>query len=57
VAAVAHDQPPPVLVVLIEVAGNVVVDLGLQGFGQHSPGALPHELVEQRRTARSAGLA
>jgi len=51
-----HDQPPPALVALDGVAGDVVVDLGLQGLGQHPPGALPHELVDQGHATRLAAV-
>jgi hypothetical protein len=37
------------------VAGDVVVNLGLQGFGQHPAGALTDEFVDQHRTTGSAG--
>jgi hypothetical protein len=56
VGAVAHDQSTPALVALVQVAGDVVLDLGLQGLGQHPPGALPHELVDQGHTAQFAGV-
>ena len=46
--AVAHHQPPPALVALADEPGDVGVDLGLQGLGQHPPGALPDDLVDQR---------
>jgi hypothetical protein len=40
VSAIAHHQPSTGLVAFAGVAGDVVVDLGLQGFGQHPPGTL-----------------
>ena len=47
--AVAHHQAPAVLIAqpgeLVDVGG----DLGLQRRGQHLPGAVPHDLVDQRR--------
>ena len=47
--AVAHHQAPTVLIAqpreLVDVGG----DLGLQRRGQHLPGAVPHDLVDQRR--------
>jgi hypothetical protein len=47
--AVAHHQAAAVLVTnpaeLVDVGG----DLGLQRRGQHLPGALPHDLINQRR--------
>ena len=49
--AVAHHQPPPVVVALVGVAGDVGVDLGLQRLGQHPPGTLPHQLVDQHHTS------
>ena len=56
VGAVAHHQPPPVLVALAGVAGDVGVDLGLQRFGQHPPGALADDLVDQRHPFGAAGV-
>jgi hypothetical protein len=44
--AVAHHQPPAVLVTLGQVGGEVGVDLGLQRGGQHPPGALARQLVQ-----------
>jgi hypothetical protein len=38
------------------VAGDVVIDLGPQRFGQHLAGALPDEFIDQRRTAVPAGV-
>jgi len=35
------------------VAGDVVVDLGLQGLGEYPPNALADELVDQGRPARA----
>ena len=49
-AAVAHHQPPPVLVTLTGMAGDVGVDLCLQSLGQHPPRALADELIDQRHT-------
>src|SRR6202011_4813946 len=49
VIAIAHHQPPPVLVALIRESGAVGVHLGLQRLGQHPPRALPDEFVDQRR--------
>jgi hypothetical protein len=43
---IADHQPPAVLVPLGSMRGQVGVNLGLQGGGQHPPGALAHELVE-----------
>ena len=47
--AVAHHQPPPVLVALVGESGAVGVHFGLQRLGQHPPRALPDEVVDQRR--------
>jgi hypothetical protein len=47
VGAVAHDQPPAVLVAVLGVAGDVGVDLGLQGLGQHPTCALTHQLIDR----------
>jgi hypothetical protein len=44
--AVADHQPSATLVTLGGVGGQVVVDLGLQGGGQHAPGALAGQLVQ-----------
>ena len=49
VVAVAHHQPPPVLVALIGESGAVGVHFGPQRLGQHPPRALPDEFVDQRR--------
>jgi hypothetical protein len=57
VAAVAHHQPPALLVPLAAELGDIGVHLRLQGFGQHPPGTLPNDLVDQRRRAlRPAGV-
>ena len=51
--AVAHHQPPAALVPLGGIGGEIVVDLGFQGGGQHPPGALAHDLIEvQAQLAR-----
>lgn len=50
--AVAHHQPAATLIALTGELGNIGVDLGLQRLGQHPPGTLTHELVDQRRTSR-----
>jgi hypothetical protein len=44
--AVADHQPPATLVPLGRVGGQVGVDLGLHGGGQHRPGTLAHQLVQ-----------
>jgi hypothetical protein len=51
VVTVAHDHPVAALIALADVAGDVVVHLGLQRLGQHPPSALADELVDQRRRA------
>ena len=48
VVAVAHHQPAAVLVELVGERGDVGGDLGLQRRGQHPPGTLAHDLVDQR---------
>jgi hypothetical protein len=54
--AVAHHQPATVLVTLGDEPGDVVVDLSLQGLGQHPPGTLTNKIVNQRRAAVPAGV-
>jgi hypothetical protein len=56
VVAVADDQTVALLVALVGERGDVGVDLGSQGFGQHSPGTFPHDLVDQRRLAGGGRL-
>jgi hypothetical protein len=56
VGAVAHHEPPPVLVALVVERGDVGVDLGPQRFGQHPPGALADDLVDQRHPLGTAGV-
>jgi len=46
--AVTHDQAVAVLVALVGERGDVGVDLGFQGLGQHPAGALADNLVDQR---------
>jgi hypothetical protein len=46
----------PVLVPLGDAPGDVGVDLGLQGLGQHPTGTLTDDLIAQRRTAVPAGV-
>ena len=48
-AAVAHHQPAAPLVALGAEPGDVGINLGLQGLGQHPPRALPHDVVDHRR--------
>ena len=45
--APAHDQTPPGLVPPISQLGYAGVDFGFQGGGQHPPGALAGDLVNQ----------
>jgi hypothetical protein len=51
VIAVAHDQAAAVLIPLGGMRRDVGVHLRLQRLGQHPPGALPHDLIDQRRRA------
>ena len=53
VMAVAHHQTPAVLVDLITELVDIGGDLGGQGRGEHLPGAVADDLIEQRPT-RSA---
>jgi hypothetical protein len=50
VRAVAHHQPPTVLIPLGGELGDVGVDLDLQRLGQHPAGAITDDLIDQRRT-------
>src|SRR4029453_16533405 len=52
VEAVANDQTTTGDVPLIGQLGEVGVDLGFQCGGQHSPGALPDDLVDQGAVRR-----
>jgi hypothetical protein len=52
VGAVAHHQPTTVGIELIGVRIDVGSDLGLQRGGEHLPGPLTHQRVEQLRTRR-----
>jgi hypothetical protein len=38
-----------VLVALAGELGDIGIDFGLQGFGEHPPGTLPDDLVDQTR--------
>ena len=49
--AVPDHQAAAVLVPLLSEPGDVGVHLGLQRLGQHPPGTLPHDLIDQRRRA------
>jgi hypothetical protein len=44
--AVAHHQPPPVLVPVGRGGSQVVVDLGLQRSGEHAPGTLASQPIQ-----------
>jgi phage protein D len=44
--AVADHQPPATLVLLGRMGGEIRVDLGFQGGGQHPPGALAHDRIQ-----------
>ena len=53
--AVAHHQPPAALIPLGGICDQIVVNLGLQGGGQHPPGALAHDRI-QVQTQLTRGL-
>lgn len=56
-AAVAHHQAPPSLVSLGRQLGYVLVDFCLQRGGQHPPGALADNLVDQgARLRQTVGI-
>jgi hypothetical protein len=42
---VAHHQPPPVLIPLTSVRGNIGGDLVFQRGGQHPPRPFPRDLI------------
>ena len=46
----------PLLVALVGELGDVGVDLGLQRLGQHPPGTLADDLVDQRHPVGAAGV-
>ena len=48
-SAVTHHHPPAILIAQPGELADVRGDLGLQRRGQHLPGAVPHDLVDQRR--------
>src|SRR5215213_11378668 len=54
--AVAHHQPASALVALADELGDVGIDLGLQGLGQHPTGALTDEFVDQHRPIGAVGV-
>ena len=49
--AVAHHQPAAVRVPLGGEPGDIGIHLRLQRLGQHPPGALTDDLIDQRRRA------
>jgi len=51
-----HHQSAPAFVALVGELGDVGVDLGLQGLGEHPAGALADDLVDQRRAVGAAGV-
>jgi hypothetical protein len=52
VGAVAHHQPEALGAALGGEPGNIGVDLGLQGFGEHPTGTFSDDVVDQRRGGR-----
>ena len=48
-SAVTHHHPPSILIAQPGELADIRGDLGLQRRGQHLPGAVPHDLVDQRR--------
>ena len=48
-SAVTHHHPPAIPIAQPGELADVRGDLGLQRRGQHLPGAVPHDLVDQRR--------
>jgi hypothetical protein len=54
VVPVAHHQTPPAFVPLCRQLSYVLVDFRLQRGGEHPPGALPHDLVDQGTGGRGA---
>jgi hypothetical protein len=51
VIAVTDHQAAAILAAFGGMRRDVGVDLGLQRLGQHPPGALPHDLIDQRPRA------
>ena len=51
--AVAHHQPIPVIVDLVDIGIDVGGDLGLQRRREHRPCTFTHDLVEQRPARRA----
>ena len=56
VVAVADHQPVPILVDLIDELVDIGGDLGLQSGGQHLPGTVADNLIQQRPTGTAAGV-
>jgi hypothetical protein len=56
VISVAHNQPAVILVDLAGVSVDVGGDLGLQRCGQHLPGTVADDLIQQRSTATTVVL-
>jgi hypothetical protein len=54
VISVADHQTVATFVPLVGELGDVGVDLGLQRLSRHPPGALPHDLIDQRCTGGQA---
>ena len=52
VAAIAHHQPMTLVVTNVSELGDVSLDLGPQGLGQHPPRTLSDDLVDYRRRGR-----
>src|SRR3954466_3389435 len=50
--SVTHDQATALLIDLVGVRGNVCGDLSFQGGGEHPPGTVTHDLVDQRPARR-----
>jgi hypothetical protein len=46
--AVAYHQSPAALVALVGEPGDDRIGLGLQRLGQHPPGTLAHDVINQR---------
>ena len=53
---VADHQPATSFIHLASVGGDVGGDLGLQRRGQHPPGTVPDDLIEQRAPSSRAGV-
>jgi hypothetical protein len=52
VKSVADYKPTTLLIYLVNVGLDVSSDLGLQRRGQHLPGTIPDDLIQQRRARR-----